>query len=158
MRNLKMNDDYKKAYREIYEILMTLSKEDVNKIPKNIRDMIEFKMDKEYTFNVDINKTFEEQNFSDKTKAIIANLFRDYWATPYQREKIIENQNIQRRLLENEKKIKYNSDIIFNNRNVNDSINKVNDNIIENVNLPVEVKNKTFFESIIDFIKKIFKL
>ena len=33
-------------------------------------------------------KEFEEQEMSDITKAILANIFRDYWATPYQKERI----------------------------------------------------------------------
>lgn len=45
-------------------------------------------MDKNCEFKVDINKSFEEQEILDETKAILANIFRDYWATPYQKERI----------------------------------------------------------------------
>lgn len=146
--------DYKKAYKEIYEVLITLPEEEVNKVPKNMREMFEANMDKEYNFKVDINKTFEEQNFSDITKSIIFNLFRDYWATSEQKEKIIEIQNNQRNKLENEKKNKYNIDNIFKSRNENEIINISN----ENKNLPIQIKNENFFERIINFFKRIFKL
>lgn len=149
-----MEADYKKAYKEIYEVLITLPEEEVNKVPKNMREMFEANMDKEYNFKVDINKTFEEQNFSDITKSIIFNLFRDYWATSEQKEKIIEIQNNQRNKLENEKKNKYNIDNIFKSRNENEIINISN----ENKNLPIQIKNENFFERIINFFKRIFKL
>ena len=154
MEELKMEADYKKAYKEIYEVLITLPEEEVNKVPKNMREMFEVNMDKEYNFKVDINKTFEEQNFSDITKSIIFNLFRDYWATSEQKEKIIEIQNNQRNKLENEKKNKYNIDNIFKSRNENEIINISN----ENKNLPIQIKNENFFERIINFFKRIFKL
>lgn len=149
-----MEADYKKAYKEIYEVLITLPEEEVNKIPKNMREMFEANMDKEYNFKVYINKTFEEQNFSDITKSIIFNLFRDYWATSEQKEKIIEIQNNQRNILENEKKNKYSIDNIFKSRNENEIINSSN----ENKNLPIQIKNENFFERIINFFKRIFKL
>ena len=149
-----MEAEYKRAYKEVYEVLLTLPEEDVNKVPKNMLEMFEANMDKEYNFKVDINKSFEEQNFSDITKIIIANLFKDYWATSRQREKIIEIQNMQRIVLENEKKKQYSLDNIFKDKNVNETTNIDS----ENKNLPIQIKDKNFFEKIIDFFKMIFKL
>lgn len=54
---------------------------------------------------------FEEQNLLDETKAILANIFRDYWATTYQRDKIIEKKKIDRIKIEENKRKKYNNDI-----------------------------------------------
>ena len=47
------------------------------------------------------------------TKGIIILLFRDYWATEIQRNKIIAKQNYDRMKLEEKKKEKYNPDDIF---------------------------------------------
>ena len=58
---------------------------------------------------------FEEQNLLDETKAILANIFRDYWATEIQKEKIITKQNYDRKQLEEKKKERYNYDNLFKN-------------------------------------------
>ncbi|MGN1037236.1 MAG: hypothetical protein ACI4PX_05630 [Ruminococcus sp.] len=72
--------------------------------------------------NYDTNKTLEEQNVSDITKGIIILLFRNYWATEKQRNKIIAKQNYDRMKLEEKKKEKYNTDNIFINKHKNSSI------------------------------------
>lgn len=49
----------------------------------------------------------------DETKAVLANIFRDYWATTYQKDKIIEKEKIDRIKIEESKREKYNN-YIFN--------------------------------------------
>ena len=60
-------------------------------------------------------KTLDEQNVSKTAKAIIAILFRDYWATEIQKEKIISKQNYDRTKFEEEMKARYNSNNLFKN-------------------------------------------
>ena len=67
-------------------------------------DTFKAKMDVNYDFKVDINKSFEEQVLLDETKAILANIFRDYWATPYQRERIEAKEKYDRQKAEEEKR------------------------------------------------------
>lgn len=81
--------------------------------------MFETNANSEYTFNYDPSKTLEEQNVSNITKGIIILLFRDYWATEIQRNKIIAKQNYDRVKLEEKKKEKYNSNNIFTNNHKN---------------------------------------
>ena len=45
-----MEDNYLKAYKEIVEILKYVPEESVNKIPKEMREMFELEMDKNYSF------------------------------------------------------------------------------------------------------------
>ena len=63
-----MEENYHKAYKEVIEILKYVPQESVNKIPKTMLETFEKKMDKDYVFNVDINKSFEEQNLLEETK------------------------------------------------------------------------------------------
>ncbi len=150
-----MEDNYSKAYKEVIEILKYVPEESVNKIPQTMLDTFKTKMDKEYNFIVDINKAFEEQELLEETKAIFANIFRDYWATPYQKERIEAKEKYDRQKIEEEKKEKYNSDDIFN------KINKVDIKEIKeesNNNLPIEVKKEKFYEKIISFFKKVFHI
>ena len=53
-----MKGNYHKAYKEVIEILKYLPQESVNKIPKTMLKTFENKMDKDYVFKVDTNKTF----------------------------------------------------------------------------------------------------
>ena len=107
--------EYANAYSEVLEILKYISKEDYEKIPNSKIELFETNHNKEYIFKYNPNKTLDEQNVSKIAKAIIAILFRDYWATEIQKEKIIAKQNYDRMQLEEKKKEIYNSDNIFKN-------------------------------------------
>lgn len=143
-----MEDNYKKAYKEVVEILKFVSKENVDKIPKEMLDMFEEEQDKEYNFKVDTTKSFEEQLLLEETKAIFSNIFRDYWANDYQRKVIIEKENMDRIKWEEEK---YDPKDIFKNNQKN--FNKQNNNDKVDVNLTV-IKKENSFKKLID---KIFK-
>ncbi len=142
-----MERKYPKAYREVIEILKYVPKESVDKIPKVVIETFENNMDKEYTFFIDVSKSFEEQELLEETKAILANIFRDYWATTYQRERIKAKEEYDLKKIEEEKRNKYNPEDLFKNRRAD---------IINNpYNLPMEMKKETFFKKLLNFIKKI---
>lgn len=143
-----MEDNYKKAYKEVVEILKFVSKENVDKIPKEMLDMFEEEQDKEYNFKVDTTKSFEEQLLLEETKAIFSNIFRDYWANDYQRKVIIEKENMDRIKWEEEK---YDPKDLFKKNQKN--FNKQNNNDKVDVNLTV-IKKENSFKKLID---KIFK-
>ena len=125
-----MEDNYPKAYKEVIEILNFVPQESIDKIPQTMLDTFKAKMDNNYDFKVDINKSFEEQDLLDETKAIFANIFRDYWATPYQKERIEAKEEYDRQKIEES----------------------------NNNNLPIEVKKEKFYEKIISFFKKVFHI
>ena len=95
---------YANAYTEVLDILKYISKEDYEKIPKSKIKVFEENSNKNYSFTYDENKTLDEQNVSEIAKAIIAILFRDYWATKEQRYVIIKKQREARE--EQEKQIR----------------------------------------------------
>lgn len=113
-----MGNNYEKAYTEILEILKYIPKEEYERIPKEKILFFEENCDKDYEFKFDINKSLDEQEFLRETNAIIVVLFRDYFATDIQKEKL------QKILLENERKYqeelreKYNPDDIFKKKQV----------------------------------------
>ena len=58
--------------------------------------------------NIDTQMDLEAQDFADlkildETKAIFVNIFKDYWATPEKKKKIIEKQNYDKSIIEKEK-------------------------------------------------------
>ena len=83
---------YANAYSEVLEILKYIPVEDYNKIPKNKIELFETNANNDYSSTYNPDKTLEEQEVSKITKCIIAILFRDYWASEIQREKIITKQ------------------------------------------------------------------
>ncbi len=127
-----VNIKYANAYIEVLEILKYIPVEDYNKIPKNKIELFKTNANNRYIFKYNISKTLDEQNVSKITKGIIAILFRDYWATESQREKIISKQNYDRMEIEKEKQEKYKSNGIFKEKQINEnSINIENTSIIE---------------------------
>lgn len=138
--------DYAKAYKEVITILSYVPEEDLEKIPQEKIDFYIKNMDKDYEYMLDENKEFEEQEMSDITKAVLANIFKDYWATPYQKERIEAKEKYDIEKLEEEKRKKYNPDDIFKNRQ--------STIINNNTNLPVEIKKENFFKKLINFLKR----
>ena len=151
-----MGDNYAKAYKEVIEILNFVPKESVDKIPQTMLDTFKAKSDQNYDFKVDINKSFEEQELLDETKAIFANIFRDYWATPYQKERIKAKEKHDRQKIEEEKAEKYNPDDLFKKKKIETEEDSEKTEKISN--LPIEVKKEKLFEKIINFFKRIFNV
>ena len=144
---------YANAFSEVLSILCYISKEDYEKIPYDIIEMMEdncnLNYNVEYKPNIDINN----QEISDEAKTIIAILYRDYWATEEQREKILEYEKQDIYTLDNKKREIYNPDNIFKNKNDTENLQKNN---IEEKAL-VELKD-SFFIRFKKFIIKILHL
>ena len=148
-----MESNYFKAYKEVIEILKNVPKESVDKIPQTMIDTFNAKMDTNYNFSIDINKDFEEQELLDETKAILAIIFRDYWATPYQKERIQAKEKYDRQRIEEEKRENFNYDI-FNKDNKAKNI----EHELNNNNLSIKVKKEKLYERIIIFFSKMFHI
>lgn len=98
-----MNNKYGKAYAEVLEIIKYLPQNEYKKIPTSKIEFYENNKDKEYKFNFDPAKPLEEQNISKEANVVIVTLFRDYFASDNQKEKL------KRILIDNEKK--YNEEL-----------------------------------------------
>jgi hypothetical protein len=142
-----------KAYKECIEILKYIPKEEYNKIPSYIIDKLKREMDSEYFYKVTHFEDFENQEMLEETKTILAVLFRDYWATEQQREKIKAKENYDIQLLEEEKRKKYNPDDIFKSNQIKLEKN-ANENSHEETQL-IEYK-ESIFTKIKNIILKIF--
>ena len=86
-----MKENYPKAYTEVLEILKYMPKDDVNKIPKELVNTFEYKKDNNYIFAINEYQDFSKLKVLNETKAIMVNIFRDYWASSEQKEKIKES-------------------------------------------------------------------
>ena len=108
-----MNNLYAKAYVEVLEIISHFPKEDYKKIPSEKIQFYEKNKDKSYKFKINPEIDLEIQNISKEAKAIIINLFTDYFATKEQKDKIQEILELNKKINEQEKREKYNPDYIF---------------------------------------------
>ena len=148
-----MTKIYQQAFSEVNEILSYLSKENYNKIPKEVIDAIEENKDDDYVFFIDTTIPFEEQEILEESKAILFNIYKDYLSNDEIKDKIIE--------LQKEEQIAKES-INSSNIHLNDLFPKKPEKEIE-----VEVKtetaliqidnNKNIFIKILEKIKNIFK-
>ena len=104
------------AYAEVDTILSLMDEKYVNRIPEKLRKI--FKEDKnfDYTINIDVSKSLNEQNLQRETMVILAMLCVNYWCDSEE-----EKQELIKAYSENEKKNeaeireKYNPDNIFKN-------------------------------------------
>ena len=138
------------AYKEIYEILKIFPQELVSQIPQEIIDFFHNNMDTNYEYDISVD-TFDGKTMLEETKAILTILFRDYWSTPTQKEKILSYEKIAKNRIEEENRIKYNADNLFKNRN----LQKKNEKQIEETAI-IEYK-ESIFKKIINRILNIFK-
>ena len=154
---------YANAYTEVLDILKYISKEDYEKIPKSKIKVFEENSNKNYSFTYDENKTLDEQNVSEITKAIIAILFRDYWATKEQRYVIIKKQQEIKEKKQKELMAKFEQ-----NKNIPEKdLKKVNvasdldldiDYELLGTNMQLYKKEEGFFEKLVNKIKGFFNI
>lgn len=149
-----ISKNYSKAYTEVLEILKYLPKNEYDKIPHERIQFFEDNKDYSYNFKIDPQISLDKQNISIEANSIIVMLFRDYFASETQKEKlkVILKQNEDK--YQEEIRDKYNPDDIFGNKK--DKITTYSSNKeIENNNLPIEVKRENFFKKFITYIKNL---
>ena len=140
--------NYKIAYSEVLEILKHISEEEYNKIPNDMIELFKTNANNDNEFVYNPNKTLEEQNVSETARTIIAILFRDYWATETQKEKIIAKQNYDRKKIKEEK---YNYNNLFNKNKKETEIQEE----IKNNEVDIIPYKESIFKRIINKIKDI---
>ena len=74
-------EQYPNAYKEVNVILDNMNIEDIKKIPTEFIDMIKLNMNYNYEFEIDSNKSFDQLEILKETRAILAYIFLNYWAT-----------------------------------------------------------------------------
>lgn len=150
-----MDKKYQIAYSEALLIINNSEQEIKNKIPKSFIKFLEDNKDSEYTpnFNFDEDDWFEK--LTPETKAVVALIYRDYVATPEDKEAFIKDQNDKLIQAEEELRKKYNPDDIFKNNQVSQPVD--NDDSIHTDNQLVEYK-EGFFKKLINKILAFLKI
>ncbi len=108
-----IEEKYKNALTETYEILTYLEDDSFFRLPLDIITSIEKSQNKNYNFFIDERLDFSEQKTSKETKAILYNLYRDYMANSKEKQNILNNQLKQMLNLEDIEEAIYNPEEIF---------------------------------------------
>ena len=145
-----MTSSYARACTEVLVLLKYyLEDDDYNKIPKDVIAFYEKNKDINYRYEIDSSLPLEEQEISEKANAIIVTIFRDYFATETQKEKL-ENILINNdKIIEEQKREKYNPDKIFQKNQVADEAIKENTELIK-------YQEQNIFTKIIHQVKEFF--
>lgn len=144
-----MENSYQCAYVEIIEILKHLPREMVNKVPKERIKFWKEKRDKEYVFEYDENKSLREQNIMRETEIIYANIFKEYWATKEDKEKILQKEQAELQKLDD---LKCSGQELF--KNKEDDEEKIDNDVQE---IGITVVQTKWYDKIFDLFKRIFR-
>ena len=149
--------EFAEASAEINEILKYLPKEEVEKIPSKLREFFKEVSSKDYVTNINPNMPLDKQQIKEKTKDIIALIYRNYWCSEEERKEL------DQKLIENDKKFeeelreKYNPDNIFKNNvtTTKKEESEVKETKIEQSLVPQETGK--WYQRFLDMVKRWFK-
>lgn len=152
---------YSLAYKELYLIILNLNKEMRGKIPKNVVENIERKMDKTYDFNIEEGKDIFSIEYMLETKALFLELYtryiaedeEDFWEVYKEKRNELFKKEIEKEYLVR----KYDNDN-NNSIKIEDGIDEVNNIIEEKENknlLLAEIREKNIIEKIVSGIRHI---
>ena len=150
-----VTNEFADASSELIEILKYLPQNEVEKVPQKLRSFFTKVANKNYVTKIDPNKSMQEQEIKEKTKDLIAVLYRNYWCNEDERT------SLDKKLIENDKKYeemlrkKYNSENIFGVKE------KVTEEYKEEIKEEKELIENTTQEMIkytkLNFLQKIFE-
>lgn len=143
--------NYRKALTEIDVIFNRFENEIKNKIPNSFRNFVKEKKDENYKFEYDDSKELKDQNISKETKALLSIIYRNYFCSKEEKERLELEDQIELKRIEDEIREKYNPDNLFKNNIQKEKIQEENK---EELQL-VEVK-ESIFKRIINKLKEIF--
>lgn len=142
---------YRRAYKELYEVIKQLSKNEIEKLPNDFIMNIHENMDTDYEFVYDESVGILEQNFMVETKALIIEMYRRFLIDDSQNEYWKEYDKKCFDTIETEKRAKYNPDKLFDNYK---GIQETKEEKIETSLVKVE---ESFFKRILNKLVKILK-
>ena len=156
-------ENYRNAFSEVSVILEHLRKEDYDKISDDMIQAIESNKNNDYVFTLEKDIELKDQNLMPETRAILFNLFYDYYADEKQKQIIQDIWRAQNRKEDIEKQGKYSLDVFKskNNNKIDELLSEDNYSSVNNININTEVnqlvnKKENIFTKIVRKIKKLF--
>lgn len=156
-----MDDNPKKAYNEVNEILSYIEQEYIDRIPNRLLEVLKNEEVEGYEPEIQINKPLIEQNLQQKTFDLLAMLHLNYWCDSEEEKKeLLQIYAENDRIKVAELRAKYNPDNIFKKKEIKDfeQSNEQNDvyNQEKSTSLIIR-KEQNFIKRILEKIRTIFK-
>ena len=144
-----MNKSYQEAFSEVDEILKIMPVDLLSKIPVRFRQVISENKAKDY--KVEIKEPLEEEKLKEETVVILGLIYRDFLASPEEREELQAKDAEELQKVEEEMKKQYDMENIFQKRKVpqNQEENSSTDLII--------YKEQGFLKKLFNLVKGFFK-
>lgn len=145
----------------ISEVLDILEHTDVNivkKISLNFMNFLQKNKSQEYQVKINYDESDWKEKLNDKTKAILALIYRDYIVEKDEREILIkkEQDEIKRIIKENEEKYSYDNLFKKENKTINEKLKE--EAIQETQRALMIIKEEKWYTKIINRIKEFFKI
>lgn len=145
-----IDDLYKNAFKEVYEILQNTDEKLVEKIPLKFIAFLQNNMNEDYQTNINNNIDIDKQALLPETEDILSLIFRSYWATDEEKIEFSIKDEQELTKIEQYKKSQYKGiDEIFEDRK------KLNNVTLDN-NLMI-IPKQNFFQRFFNKILRIFK-
>lgn len=145
---------YKNAFKEVYEILQNTDLELVQKVPINFINFLQTNMNTNYKTTIYNNISISQQLLLPETEDILALIYRNYWATSEEKQEFytIDKKSLES-FKENEKnKYKDVSEIFANRKKSTIQYNRLQDNSL------AVIPKENFMRKILNKILKILKI
>ena len=142
-----MDRAYEEAFAEVDEILKMIPIDLVSKIPIKFRQVIS--QNKANDYNIKIQEPLEEKNLKQETIVILGLIYRDFLASPEEREELQLKDAEELKRIEEEMQQQYDIDNIFKKRKSSSEEDFSTDLIL--------YKEQGFLKKLLNIIKGIFK-
>lgn len=109
-----MERAYEEAFAEVDEILKIMPIDLLSKIPVQFRQVISENKAKNY--KVDIQEPLDEEKLKEETVVILGLIYRDFLASPEEREELQKQDAEELRRIEEEMQQQYNMENVFKKR------------------------------------------
>lgn len=145
-----MEKAYEEAFAEVDEILKMMPIDLLSKIPAKFRQVISENKSNDYIVN--IQEPLEEEQLKEETIVILGLIYRDFLASPEEREELQLKDAEELKRIEQEMQEKYDIQNIFDKRKTN----KIDDEEQNSTDLII-YKKQGFVRRLFDLIKGFFK-
>ena len=109
-----MERAYEEAFTEVEEVLKLMPIDLVSRIPAQLRQTIS--ENKATNYKIVIKEPLEEQKLKKETIVILGLIYRDFLASPEEREKLQIKDSEELRKIEQQMKEQYDVENVFNNK------------------------------------------
>lgn len=144
-----MDRAYEIAFAEVDEIFKIMPIDLLSKIPMNFKQLISENKAKDY--KIEIKEPLEKEKLKQETIVILGLIYRDFLASPEEREELQAKDAEELRKMEEELQQQYSVDNLFKNK----KSNLTSENSAETTDLVV-YKEQGFLQKIFALIKGLF--